>query len=773
VLKGSYDHHSAIYCLLADRLSKQRASKSGAEDRKKRRPSTIAEQPLVGLPGTENLQSLRLRTTSETDREQQLQQDAQRCPAGNPHSGQQAAATSAATAGPAAAVEVGGGGGFTGGLGQTEFHCLTCGSPILDNTTSTTACVKCARLRTRRLNFAHPVGGGGSTTTRPGVAMSPGGGAVSSSSHSGGGGLGGPWDSRDSGVSSGSSQDCGELTPTLEHGHPAFMASSAKGSGGTEATQFSKLVRKLSEVEGIDHRTLLRSMTRTSIDEGVDLEGGSCCCSSASLSSSVDGSSSSSGGATASVSCCGSCTEHHSKHNYHQQQHHSQLPGQYQQQLALNNKLQQQQPETFSTWSGQERQPDVWSLSLPSCQQQQLSATTAPAAAAAFNGGDSPAPAMSQLYRGMCRYNPLGPRAVLPTVPANAAAAAIGTAEANTFGIYPESSGAGADRGVNRSPVNFREGRRASDGLATQQGVVAFQQKLYAKEKSGGRVQLNRARREVKQLQSQLSAPPLSRLPDEDWSGGCPQLGAAGLSPASHSCCHHQAGASSAGSSSCCCTKRTVVADSPVFYPTTAVGTAAAAAAAASASGACMASRHVALQQQLLQHRLQQKRLYSLQKHQRYSLAEPLLLIGGSGSGAGCSSPSGPPTSSNSNGNGLRRSVFGGCGKPYLPADVRSFAPASSGSGGLSGGGGSGGSDFLFHPIAEDEPVPDTGHRNPPSPPPNFLEQPAWMSAQGRPGREESIGDTYVSDGSGGLDGLPRQMELGCKLTAGSSPPPP
>jgi hypothetical protein len=597
---------------------------------------------------------------------------------------------------------------------------------------------------------------------------------VSSSSHSGGG-LGGPWDSRDSGVSSGSSQDCGELTPTLEHGgqqHPAFMASSAKGSsGGTEATQFSKLVRKLSEVEGIDHRTLLRSMTRTSIDEGVDLEGGSCCCSSASLSSSVDGSSSSSGGgATASVSCCGSCTEHHSKHNYHEQ-HHSQLPGQYQQQLALNNKLQQQQPENFSTWSGgQERQPDVWSLSLPSCQQQQLSATATTAAATAFNGGDSAAPAMSQLYRGMCRYNPLGPRAVLPTMPTNATA--IGTAEANTFGIYPDNSG--ADRGVNRSPVNFREGRRASDGLATQQGVVAFQQKLYAKEKSGGRVQLNRTRREVKQLQSQLSAPPLSRLPDEDWSGGCPQ-GAAVLSPVpSHSCCHHQAGASSAGSSSCCCTPKRTVADSPVFYPTTAVGTAAA--AAASASGACMASRHVALQQQLLQHRLQQKRLYSLQKHQRYSLAEPLLLIGGSGSGAGCSSLSGPPTNC-SNGNGLRRSVFGGCGKPYLPADVRSFAPASSGSSGPSGGG-SGGSDFLFHPIAEDEPVPDTGNRNAPTPLSNFPEQPvgggaAWMSAQGRPGRDESIGDSYVSDGSGGLDGLPRQMELGCKLTAGSSPPPP
>ena len=40
------------------------------------------------------------------------------------------------------------------------------------------------------------------------------------------------------------------------------------------------------------------------------------------------------------------------------------------------------------------------------------------------------------------------------------------------------------DRGVTRSPVNFREGRRSSDGLmVAQQGIVAFQQKLYHKEK--------------------------------------------------------------------------------------------------------------------------------------------------------------------------------------------------------------------------------------------------------------------------------------------------
>ena len=46
------------------------------------------------------------------------------------------------------------------------------------------------------------------------------------------------------------------------------------------------------------------------------------------------------------------------------------------------------------------------------------------------------------------------------------------------------SSRAYGDRGVSRSPVNFREGRRSSDGLVVaQHGVVAFQQKLYHKEK--------------------------------------------------------------------------------------------------------------------------------------------------------------------------------------------------------------------------------------------------------------------------------------------------
>merc|ERR1719447_2409948 len=75
-------------------------------------------------------------------------------------------------------------------------------------------------------------------------------------------------ESRDSGVSTGSSQDCGELTPTLER--PISRPTQAK-----DKVQFCQLVRKLSEVEGISPTSILRSM-KTSSDEGVELEGSEC-----------------------------------------------------------------------------------------------------------------------------------------------------------------------------------------------------------------------------------------------------------------------------------------------------------------------------------------------------------------------------------------------------------------------------------------------------------------------------------------------------------------
>lgn len=57
-----------------------------------------------------------------------------------------------------------------------------------------------------------------------------------------------------------------------------------------------------------------------------------------------------------------------------------------------------------------------------------------------------------------------------------------------------------------RSPVSFREGRRASDGLATQSGFVAFQQRLYDKGKAHGYTELHDVHIEHKALQHQFCA---------------------------------------------------------------------------------------------------------------------------------------------------------------------------------------------------------------------------------------------------------------------------
>lgn len=53
------------------------------------------------------------------------------------------------------------------------------------------------------------------------------------------------------------------------------------------------------------------------------------------------------------------------------------------------------------------------------------------------------------------------------------------------------------DRAQTRSPVNFREGRRASDGLVAQ-GIIAFKQKLKESMRAQGMLEL---RQEHQQLQ--------------------------------------------------------------------------------------------------------------------------------------------------------------------------------------------------------------------------------------------------------------------------------
>ena len=199
IMKDAYDHHAAIYFLLLDKLQEQKMS---GGDGKRRRPSTIAEQPSKVLPVVEDFHSLRLRTGSESERD---------------------------TGGAAGAGGGGGGGGGPGAgceLGRTEHSCLTCGSPILENTSSTTSCVKCARLRTRRMNFAHPP----------------------------------PQLSRDSGVSggSGSSQDTGDISPAPSTSTSGTSNTSSSRQGKRDSVQFNTLVRKLSEVEGINPSHILR-----------------------------------------------------------------------------------------------------------------------------------------------------------------------------------------------------------------------------------------------------------------------------------------------------------------------------------------------------------------------------------------------------------------------------------------------------------------------------------------------------------------------------------
>ena len=147
--------------------------------------------------------------------------------------------------------------GRPSGMETTDYKCLSCGAQILENTSSTTTCVKCARIRTRRLNFAHPPAPTLSSATAEATT------AWANSSQATAGCLPPPqqqlhqhlppahisfcsWDSRDSGVSS---QDS-DLTPTIERSHPQLTPQFPANMAGASAHLNEKLVQKLSEVEG-------------------------------------------------------------------------------------------------------------------------------------------------------------------------------------------------------------------------------------------------------------------------------------------------------------------------------------------------------------------------------------------------------------------------------------------------------------------------------------------------------------------------------------------
>jgi serine/threonine-protein kinase SIK2 len=509
IMKDAYDHHAAIYFLLLDRLKEQKTNLvKGQADGKKRRPSTVAEQPLKGMPGAEDFQSLRLRTTSESEREACREWSAERIP------------------------------GQTQEMLSTEYKCLTCGSPIMENTTSTTACVKCARLRTRRMNFAHPPPLYGATLSSPSSRE--------------------PYDSRDSGVSAGSSQDCGDITPTMEK--QVVFPRLGKGSvERKESVQFSQLVRKLSEVEGINPSHILRSM-KTSIDEGVELDYSDPTISETGSSTSTSTTSTTS---TSQTSSSGGL----SLSGGNQEASRSSL--------VSNTSSNYESIESFSTDGG-------WTQSLPSCKAGQKPGQ---------ESGDGCVGSQAS-----ARYPPVVP-------------------------LHQAPSYAQADRTITRSPVNFREGRRSSDGLVAQ-GIVAFPQRLYDKDKASGMVQLHQVRQEAKELQSRYGdtgGEEHSEQAPGNLKSYPPKLNIS---------------------------KRISVPENFVYFP----------------SGHSL-SKHVALQQQLLQHRLHQKR-QNLQK-QRFSHGEPL---------TGMTRRTHP-----------RQQAYV---KPYL-----AMAPQ--------------GPEYLFQPIAEDEPSPD------------------------------------------------------------------
>jgi serine/threonine protein kinase len=117
IMKDAYDHHAAIYFLLLDRLKTQKSSLSNMgrsssqpDGSQRRRPSTIAEQPLKAMPEPADFQSLRLRTSSESERARERAEETR----------------------PVERCE----------MAPTEYRCLTCGGAILENTTSTTCCAR-------------------------------------------------------------------------------------------------------------------------------------------------------------------------------------------------------------------------------------------------------------------------------------------------------------------------------------------------------------------------------------------------------------------------------------------------------------------------------------------------------------------------------------------------------------------------------------------------------------------------------------------------------
>ncbi len=293
-------------------------------------------------------------------------------------------------------------------------------------------------------------------------------------------------------------------------------------------------------------------------------------------------------------------------------------------------------------------------------------------------------------------------------------------------------------RPILRSPVHFREGRRASDGLFSQ-NVIAFQQKLYdkARQQHHG-FELQDLQQEHRALQSQFGAMARCSTPPDSIA-----IGAAGGANVVR---NRKGGmGTTVLANRATVSKRISVPENFSFFPGNVV-----AAVAATTSGVgdlqyLSAKQNVALQQQLLQHRLHQKRHQS--KSPRFFPPES------SASSSGSSSSNGQGSS----GGGPRRMAptRHQPGKPYLPQDALHHHQYLHGSNQQVGG------DFLFQPIAEDEPGLDEIEAFMPS---NTSSDPTSVSAAGAAAAATAEWQT-----------LPSYMAETCRLGGGESgsPPPP
>ena len=686
VKNDSYDHHAAIYFLLADKLSNAPKSKPPSMDggggsmgsspgklinpkaaagdpsateqqpgggsdnipeHQKRRPSTIAEQVTLDsykppCSSAKDFQGLRERNIN---------------PVVNAAAPHPTAFTAKQTIDPPVSQahmwKTPGGCGQAGllsahhgnippsmaqcsGMLATEYTCLTCGQPIMENTTSTTSCVKCARLRTRRRNFAtqpptqtppappgvvlHPAPMQTPSIEEPAVpAKVPA--AVSKIRN----------DSRDSGVSSGSSQDYDLTTPPIEKALIFPMFSSQSRNPDKPSIPFSHLVRKLSEVEGITPNISIME-GKTSLDEGVGLDMDpshlqkiSMLQNVRSFERSFESSSHSSGAlplkalaATAPNSRDSSfCT---STESYpYEALDESTMPHTP---LQDNNELTQ---------------------SLPSCNNSHVVPDL-----------DFPPAALEQKVQEILQQQHQHYQIVMQ----QQMLMQHQQGQGNLLTVADPTG----QRHLMRSPVSFREGRRASDGLVAQSGFIAFHGKLYDKTMAKGCFDVNDVNQEHKALQQQFCAggsgsnsSSRSGSPNPQESGGSSGPGKPG-------------GRTSERLLRPSISKRISVPENFTYFPTSAPGSSEAL-KVPSASG---------LQQQLLQHRLHQKRQTMPKSSMMLSASARRNLL-------------------------TRQSGLKG-NKPYLPQDM--FASSGIMCGGIS-------SDFLFQPIAEDETGADTDQELP------------------------------------------------------------